>query len=293
MSRAEYLALGGQFSVVFDKEAVYECAERYQAWLRKNRLSDINDIAVRAWQNRGEKEYGFLVLDEVQDLTEKEILVLFSLLRNPLNFFLSGDVNQTVHATYFAPHRIHTLLMKSVPGTSGRDYEQMLHLDYRCARPIVDMANRLIDIRKEALRGDKHDQRYDGHDLAVAGRDASRPVLMELALEEKITVLFKASKRHYAAILVSDEEAKAKLAELGLEQNVFTVSEFKGIERDEIICWNLVSDNLREWNIITGRSRNSDVPNPYWLRYHFNRFYVAVTRACSGVLFFEEKVLSN
>lgn len=290
----DYLALGAQFSVFAagDRAIVYKIAVAYQKWLTKNKLQDINDLSVISMLNGAEKNnhYDYLLIDEVQDLTEKEILFFMRLLDNPLHFFVSGDINQTINATYFAPHRIHTLLIKSIAGISGKDYEYMLHLNYRCAPPIVKLANALIDQRKISLQGDKHNHIYDEHDVAVMPVDEGnfeKPVLLNVSEKEKNNIMQVASKRHYAAILVNDIKSKMILAEKGIKDNVFTVAEIKGIERDEIICWNLISDNQSGWEKIIRQSvKEADL---YRYRYFFNVFYVAITRACERVVLLEDE----
>ena len=67
---------------------------------------------------------------------------------------------------------------------------------------------------------------------------------------------------------------------------MFTVEEIKGIEKDYIICYNVMSKFKRMWDIIL----TTDVMRQNQYRYYFNLLYVAITRARQHLCFIEEEM---
>ena len=292
MERSYYLSLGPQFSVFdkSDREDIYQIAERYHIWLQNKGISDDDDLATSLLEKRLLQlagRYDYVMIDEIQDLTEKEILLLYRLAKNPYQVFWSGDSNQTVNATYFAPHRLRTLFKKDAHEITG-DCEAMLTLNYRCAEPIVALANRIIRMRSQALRKDKTDKKfaYEERPVHLAEEITQQPMVLVNTLANGENLLHRASLCHYVGILVNDEMTKNQLAERGI-RNVFTVAEIKGIEKDYIVCYNLISDYRNIWEDIV----QDEIPPSglYRCRYFFNLLYVAITRARKYVCFFEEK----
>ena len=291
LSYKEYVLLGDQYSVFGRTERgnLYKIAQLYQRWLDKNAEADDNDLtnALLEKVQRGEMpKYDYVVIDEIQDLTEREIFLLYRLVKNPYHIFWSGDSNQTVNATYFAPHRLTSLLLKD--GRSMRaDGKAILTLNYRCAPPIVDLANAWVSLRKKALHRDKFDKKYDYAELPVQIEDAETayPVLLRPTEENKQQLFWAVEQRSYATILVNDEAGKEKLRQRGIE-NVFTISEIKGIEKEYIVCYNLISDHVGCWKKIF----KGEIPTEclYRYRYLFNAFYVGITRARHFLCFVED-----
>ena len=73
-------------------------------------------------------------------------------------------------------------------------------------------------------------------------------------------------------------------------REILTVSEIKGLERDTVILYNVLSANYDKWETldrITVNRKTADENSVY--RYYFNLFYVAVSRAKSNVYVYEER----
>lgn len=82
-----------------------------------------------------------------------------------------------------------------------------------------------------------------------------------------------------------DEAEKRNLERLTqVKGAVFTVEEIKGIEKDYIICYNVMSKFKSLWETIL----NTDVMHQNQYRYYFNLLYVAITRARQHLCFVEE-----
>lgn len=291
MGRDEYLSLGSQYSVFGhdEKYEIYEIAEQYQMWLDNKKKYDDNDLTMILLKQRERLRllrYDGVVIDEIQDLTEIEIFLLYKLAKNPYKVFWSGDSNQTVNATYFQPHRLKSLFMKD-HHILVRDPERILTLNYRCAPPIVALANRIIQIRCKALRKDKCDQKFDYIEKAVHLETGTTPLPIHLtysSVNEEL-LLSLISERHYAAVLVADSLTKEALQKRGFK-HIYTVAEFKGIEREFILCYGIISSHDAEWRRVYDNQISKD--DLYRFRYYFNQLYVAITRARQGVCFLDD-----
>lgn len=94
MDKDYYLNLKPEYSSYKDKEKVYELARRYQNWLSSNeKLFDDNDLTVEAIErieNGDVEKFDFVVVDEIQDLTEKQIYMIYNLVKDPQNVFCWG-----------------------------------------------------------------------------------------------------------------------------------------------------------------------------------------------------------
>ncbi|MEE0426349.1 MAG: hypothetical protein UDF80_00720, partial [Turicibacter sp.] len=85
--------------------------------------------------------------------------------------------------------------------------------------------------------------------------------------------------------VVPDEEEKKNFERLTQQKGaVFTVEEIKGIEKDYIICYNVMTKYKTAWETIL----NQDMMYQNQYRYYFNLLYVALTRARHHLCFIEE-----
>lgn len=286
LERDLYINLPSKFSTFSNKEIAYEIALKYQAWLDENKKVDENDltrIAIRELELDNIEKYDFIVVDEVQDLTEKQIYLLYKLVKNPKNVLFSGDFNQTINATYFNTHRIKSLF--TLNSKDIKFYEKKLSTNYRSHKEIVKLANRVSEIRINKLYRDKND--YKEKYIELEHEECQKPIFLKKNNTNRNQLLKLAENRHYTAIIVCDEYEKIKLKkDLGIEDNVFTVSEMKGIEKPYVICYNIVSKYNEQWKqILNGIEYN----NEHLYRYYFNMFYVAITRARNYICFYEEE----
>ncbi|HPB76892.1 MAG TPA: hypothetical protein PLY96_16785, partial [Chromatiaceae bacterium] len=113
LSRDEYLALGVRQSIYGSelRPAVYEQFERYLRFLDEQGWFDPNLVS-HAWLAKVEPRYDFVVVDEVQDLTNVQLLLILRSLRDPRAFLLCGDSNQIVHPNFFSWAKVKTLFWR-------------------------------------------------------------------------------------------------------------------------------------------------------------------------------------
>lgn len=280
-----YLNLPNEYSIYSkgDRTIIYDIAFKYQEWLAKNNLYDENDvtrIVLKSLKDSKIKKYDFILIDEIQDLTEIQIYLMYKLVNNPLNILFSGDFNQTINPTFFNTTRIESLFFSNA---YDKFYKKVLEINYRSCSDIVDLSNKIANLRIEKLYKNK---RNDCIEKSIR-ESTSKPFLLNQCEYSKRKLLEMVKDRHYVAILVCDEGDKVQLKhEYGIEESVFTLSEIKGIEKDYIICLNIVSKYKEKWNDIF----NGIIYDNHSLyRYYFNMLYVAVTRAREYICFYEDE----
>ena len=100
----------------------------------------------------------------------------------------------------------------------------------------------------------------------------------------------KSQKFENFTILVTDFKQKEKLRERFKKQEILTISEIKGLERDTVLLYNVLSDNADKWQKLKEFNINhkqADENSVY--RYYFNLFYVGVSRAKHNIFIYEKE----
>ena len=280
-----YLKLDEQYCLYSSsqRELLYELTLRYQMFLSAEGKVDENDMA-RQFLNRLMNQkvplFDFVIADEIQDLTEIQIYCLIRLARNRNNLLFSGDINQTIRPTYFHTGRIESILKTS--NTHLGFIKHQLVKNYRSTKEVVDLANQVVTLRIQCLGLNKKNDYYEipirGEQHPIYYFDAKHPLEMVKLIETGLN-------RHYVAIVVPDEEEKKNFERLTQQKGaVFTVEEIKGIEKDYIICYNVMTKYKTAWETIL----NQDMMYQNQYRYYFNLLYVALTRARHHLCFIEE-----
>ena len=280
-----YLTLDEQYCLYSSsqRELLYELTLRYQMFLSAEGKVDENDMA-RQFLNRLMNQkvplFDFVIADEIQDLTEIQIYCLIRLARNRNNLLFSGDINQTIRPTYFHTGRIESILKTS--NTHLGFIKHQLVKNYRSTKEVVDLANQVVTLRIQCLGLNKKNDYYEipirGEQHPIYYFDAKHPLEMVKLIETGLN-------RHYVAIVVPDGEEKKNFERLTQQKGaVFTVEEIKGIEKDYIICYNVMTKYKTAWETIL----NQDMMYQNQYRYYFNLLYVALTRARHHLCFIEE-----
>ena len=286
LEKNNYLNLPKEYSIYNKEErgVIYDIAIKYQEFLNKNELIDENDVTriVLSNINNGNIEkYDFILVDEIQDLTEIQIYLMYKLVKNPMNILFSGDFNQTINPTFFNTTRIESLFMNK--SYNDKFHKKVLSSNYRSSKEIVALCNEVANLRINKLYKNK---RNDYLEKAIR-ENTNKPFLLKIDDDNRNKLLNITKNRHYVAIVVCDEYEKERLKmEYKIEDSVYTLSQIKGIEKNYIICYNIISRNKNKWQeIFNGVSYE----NHSLYRYYFNMLYVAITRARDYICFFEEE----
>ena len=91
-------------------------------------------------------------------------------------------------------------------------------------------------------------------------------------------------------IVVNSQQRKQELRKLLPKQEILTVSEIKGLERNFIILLDVLSDNSQKWDVLSRtiiKKKKAEENSVY--RYYFNLFYVGLTRAKQNIFVVERK----
>lgn len=277
ISLEEYKKLSKKYSVLDEnlKTEIYKIALKYEEWKEKNGLYDVNDLAVMGIKSR--KKFDFVLVDEVQDLTETEIFFLTTLVKNPENIVFAGDIHQMVNFNSFSFDRLKNLYYKNKINYSF----SILTKNYRSSEKIVKLANYLTDLRKKYIGNLGMDDYKEG---AV-----SEEGNIELSSVNS-SIMEKYQKDVNSAIVVSDDEERNRIFDTyGIKHRIFTVEEIKGLEYKNIICCNLITKNLWAWKKIL----SGNVKQDQRYRKYFNLFYVGITRARKNLIIMEDCLEGN
>lgn len=145
LSKERYLQLGIKQSIFLDdeREKVYELFERYLDFLQKENYYDTNILSYE-YLEKVEPKYDFIIVDEVQDITNIQLVLILKSLKTAGNFILSGDSNQIVHPNFFSWSKIKSLFFnQDLQGSALR----VLKTNYRNSWNITRLSNDLLKIK--------------------------------------------------------------------------------------------------------------------------------------------------
>ncbi len=298
LSYEDYMALGVKQSIFLaaEREVVYQLFEKYLSYLRENNYYDIN-ILSHQWLAHSLPVYDFIVVDEVQDLTNIQLHIVLKSLKKPTNFMLCGDSNQVVYPNFFSWSHLKTMLYQS--DMKGNEIK-ILHTNYRNSQNISNLANRLLKIKYARFGSIDKESNYLVQTVSETTGDVlfiedKGNAVADLARKTRLSVKY--------AILVLRNEDKAKAKNFFQSPLIFSVQESKGLEYENIILYNFISDNKAEYNAICegvtpndllvdelayarGRDKTDKSLDVY--KFYINSLYVAVTRAVTNVYIIEQ-----
>jgi len=283
-----YLSLADE-DCIFNKEErikIYTIAEKYQSWLEKENKFDENDLArtmlIMLLKKKLKPIYDYIMVDEVQDLSELQIYLLLSLKRNQGNFndyFFSGDIHQMINPTYFSFSRLRMPFHYQQVNTEL----QILEKNYRSQAHIVELSNKMGELCKTYI-GAK-----DNFSAIALQKPGNLPFWLIPSADNRQQLLsvLQRKDRKYAIIVVPNEAEKQRIKEeMGTAERIFTVQEIKGLEYDYVVCVNMLTPFLTEWQDIIGGLGKKNAK----YRYYFNIFYVALTRAKRNLCIYEDNM---
>lgn len=265
----------GSFSRM-ECEVIYRLARDYKVYMERKGHTD-NNVMSRALLKNLEKlpEYSLIVLDEVQDMTEINLHLINSLARK---IFAVGDALQMINPSYFSFAYLKRLMYRE-----GITDVKELQNNYRNTKKITEIIEELgkINVTKFGthnfvLQGVSVDTELKTQAVYVDGRGF---------MEE-----LKAKKYGDYTLIVPSLREKSMMRKLLGNREILTVSEIKGLERDTVILYNVLSANYDKWETldrITVNRKTADENSVY--RYYFNLLYVAISRAKSNVYVYEER----
>lgn len=292
LAREAYVQLGVRQSVFTADERgqLYDLFLKYLDFLAEGTFYDAN-IAAFERLNKVQPYYDFVVVDEVQDITNVQLLLLLKSLKQSKHFMLCGDSNQIVHPNFFSWANVKRLFYeKDLAGNLTR----ILHTNYRNTPEVTHIANQLLLVKNARFGSIDKESTYlvkanAAHQGAVEFYEDKPQIKQEL---DKRT-----GKSAKFAVLVMRNEDKVEARKFFNTPLLFSVQEAKGLEYDNIILYNIISNNEAEFRelcrgvskgdleseLVFSRAKDKTDKSLEIYKFYVNSLYVAITRAVKNL----------
>lgn len=259
-------------------DIIYSVALDYLKYLQNNKYVDNNIISRKLLKTIDIiPKYSLAIIDEVQDMTEINLYLLKTL---TLKVFSVGDALQMINPTYFSFAALKRLLFE-------KDIVSVAELknNYRNTKKITEIIEQLGEINVS---------KFGTHSFVIKGESVDTEVDTSAEYINDRTFIEQFTKNNYDnfTIIVSGHIEKEALRKKLKKQEILTVSEIKGLERDNVIMYNVLTGNYDKWDRLERmliKRKSADENSVY--RYYFNLFYVGVSRAKTHLYVVEEKTI--
>jgi hypothetical protein len=297
LSWEAYLSLGVKQSIFLqeEKEQVFKLFQKYLHFLGENNYYDLNIIS-HQWKKYVSPQYDGVVIDEVQDITNIQLFLILQSLKNKHNFILCGDANQVVHPNFFSWSHIKTqFYQNAIPG----DIIRILHTNFRNSIKVSAAANLILKIKNVRFGSIDKESNY----LVKTVSEQPGEIVLLPSQSKTVEELNRKTARSAGfAVLVMRNDDKVQAKKIFSTPLLFSVQESKGLEYENIILFNLVSGNNKEFAVITEGVNNAalDLDELKYNRakektdkaldtykFYINSLYVALTRAVQNIYIIE------
>lgn len=298
LSREDYRDLGVRQSIFLseEREPVYALFEKYLAFLKENGFFDPNILA-HGYLAHAQQSYDYIVVDEVQDITNIQLQLILRCLKQPDHFILCGDSNQIVHPNYFSWSGLKTMLYNAESLESAK-VTRILQSNFRNAAAITDTANTLLRIKQKRFGSIDRESAY----LMQSVSDAQGEVVFVRDTDKAKRELSRQTRRSTKfAVLVMRDEDKAAVRQFFDTPLLFSIHEAKGLEYENVVLVNFITAERASFrDIIEGvseedlggdleyrRLRDKTDKSLEVYKFFINSLYVAVTRAVQKLYLIE------
>ncbi|XP_048319279.2 uncharacterized protein LOC107429676 isoform X2 [Ziziphus jujuba] len=311
-----------------EREIVYDIFLKYEKRKMENGEYDLADLVSDLHHRLRENKYegdklDFVYIDEVQDLTMRQISLFKYLCRNvDAGFVFSGDTAQTIaRGVDFRFEDIRSLfyeefVMKSSCEEAYRTSKHVkiadnfqLSQNFRTHAGVLKLAQSVIDLLYYFFP-----QSIDVLNPETSLIHEKTPVLIESEnIEKDFTKMFEAfggsgnNLTGFGAeqvVLVRDENIKNKiLNSIGKHALVLTIMECKGLEFQDVLLYNLLGSSplKNQWRVIYEYMQERNLLDPdsaksiqifnqakhKLLCFELKQLYVAITRTRQRLWIFE------
>ena len=260
-------------------EMIYQIAIDYKKYCDKNNLLDNNFASKQLLEVIDDFEYSLAIIDEVQDYTQANLCVFKKL---SLKLFCVGDALQMINPSYFNFGYLKNLLYEK----NLVDVRE-LKFNYRNTKKITEIIDNLGEINK---------QEFGSHSFVLKGQSVDDGIESNAVFVRDKDFAKNVANRGYEDItfVVANQQEKKELSNIVKSQEILTVSEIKGLERNNIVAYNLLSTNSDKWKALQRNKINhklADENSVY--RYYYNLFYVGLSRAKQNLFVFENEELQQ
>jgi hypothetical protein len=299
LSRQAYLELGVRQSIYLrgQREELYDLFEKYRDWLGETGRYDLNLVS-HEWSLKASPRYDFVVVDEVQDLTNAQLDLILKTLKKPGHFLLCGDSNQIVHPNFFSWSRVKSLFWKD-PTLAERQELKVLSANFRNSREATRVANSLLKIKHKRFGSIDRESNFLVE--TVSGFEGQVTVLNDKdSVKKELNQKTKGSTQ--VAVLVLRDEDKAQAQRFFQTPLIFSIHEAKGLEYENIVLYRFISDHRAEYAEVADgvsardldagaleyrRAKDKFDKSLEIYKFYVNALYVALTRAIKNVYLVE------
>jgi superfamily I DNA/RNA helicase len=302
LSRNTYLELGIKQSVFLPEErnAVYDLFQRYLNFLNEQHYYDSNLIC-HQYLSLAEQKYDYVIIDEVQDLTNIQLALVLKTLHSATHFLLCGDANQVVHPNFFSWSKIKALFFQPHYAQQKQSLIRILDGNYRNSTHVTQIANKILKLKTQRFGSIDKESHYlmrsnnvsTGHIKLLPNQPS---VSKELNQKTKDSTSY--------AIITLDESSKKAAQQIFSTPLIFTIQEAKGLEYANIILFDFISSNATRYQKITqgiqlkdiqqeisyARNKDKTDKSAETYKFHINALYVAITRAIENIYWLESKL---
>ena len=268
LSEEQYCDLSSRIAPNFanTRKEVYQIFKDYDQYCRSSskkftKLYDKCDLVLNLYHKVVKLKEGnqtdilwlfdSLYIDEVQDFTQSEILLLLQCHADPKhNVFLTGDTAQTVMKDVsfrFKDLRVLFHETKFLPDVAPK--LNILQINYRSHTGILNLAKFVIDLI----------ERYYPDSIDTAPNDEAvfvgpKPKFIKLCDNDTLMNVLASNVRnpsdirfgHHQAIIVRNDEREQEIPIKNAL--IFSVYESKGLEFDDVLLYNFFSDSEVSYN---------------------------------------------
>lgn len=297
LSLQEYLALGIKQSIfsLADRPQVYDLFTKYLDWIQDENYFDSNITSYHLLAQLKAK-YDYVVIDEVQDLTNIQLTLILKSLHQPANFVLCGDSNQIVHPNFFSWAQVKTLFYKQ---DLKANIIRVLATNYRNTPEVTAIANQLLLIKNARFGSIDKESSY----LVLPNSNQKGEVeYLENTAKINKDLNSKTNLSTRFAVLVLRNEDKAAARKFYNTPLLFSIQEAKGLEYENIILFNTISTYETEFRELTNgvakadllpenhnfsRARDKSDKSLEEYKFYVNSLYVGITRAVKNLYLIE------
>ena len=301
LSRDDYINLGIRQSIFLDSERdlVYNLFEKYLTLLREGNYYDPNILA-HTYLRYVQQIYDFIVVDEVQDITNIQLQLILRSLKDPEHFILCGDSNQIVHPNYFSWSNLKSMLYTSA-SMEVQKMSRILQSNFRNSTAVTCLANLLLRIKQKRFGSIDRESNYLMN--SVSGK-AGEIVFIRDSDKAKRELNQKTRRSTKFAVLVMRDEDKAAARKFFDTPLLFSIQEAKGLEYENAILVNFISNERGSFEEISrgveegnmegdleyrrGRDKTDKSLEVY--KFFINSLYVAITRGMQKLYLIERDI---
>jgi hypothetical protein len=299
LSREDYCNLGIKQSIFSpaERNMVYDYFTSFLSYLDKNNLA-FETLVCYEYLSLVQAQYDYLVVDEVQDLTNVQLYLLLKSISSPFNFLLCGDSNQIVHPNFFSWSAVKSLFFTEKIANESTEIK-ILHANYRNSTTITNLANKLLKLKVARFGSVDKESNFLVDCVSTIKGDVR---LLNDDASTRKELNDNTSRSVHFAVLVLRESEKKIAQNIFKTPLVFSIREAKGLEYKNIILFNIVSNCKETFNEITNEITSEDLLGD--LKYNrvkdksdrsleiykffINALYVGMTRAVENLYWIEK-----